>query len=47
MDSWVLLGTVAGLFTTVGFVPQIIKGYRSKRMDDVALFMPIRMRSRP
>jgi len=41
MDTWILLGMVAGLFTTVGFVPQIIKGYRTKRMDDVSLFMPI------
>lgn len=41
MDSWILLGMIAGLFTTVGFVPQIVKGYRTKRMDDVALFMPI------
>lgn len=41
MDSWIMLGLVAGLFTTVGFVPQIIKAYRTKRMEDVSLIMPI------
>jgi MtN3 and saliva related transmembrane protein len=41
MDTWILLGLVAGMLTTVGFVPQIIKGYNTKRMDDVSLFMPI------
>jgi len=41
MDAWIFLGMVAGLFTTVGFVPQILRGYRTKRMDDVALFMPV------
>jgi MtN3 and saliva related transmembrane protein len=41
MDQWTVLGLVAGLMTTVGFVPQIIKGYRSKSMRDVSLIMPI------
>jgi MtN3 and saliva related transmembrane protein len=41
MDTWVLLGMVAGMLTTVGFIPQIVRGYRTKKMDDVSLFMPI------
>ena len=41
MDDWMLLGIVAGFFTTVGFAPQLIKGLRTKRMDDVSLLMPI------
>jgi MtN3 and saliva related transmembrane protein len=41
MDNWMFLGLLAGLLTTVGFVPQVIKGCRSKRMADVSLFMPI------
>ena len=41
MEQWTVLGLVAGLMTTVGFVPQIIKGYRSKSMRDVSLIMPI------
>ena len=41
MDEWLLLGLTAGLFTTVGFVPQIIKSLRTRRMDEVSLLMPL------
>ncbi|MDD1756133.1 MAG: SemiSWEET transporter [Methanomassiliicoccales archaeon] len=41
MDPWTALGLLAGFLTTIGFVPQIIKGYRSKRMEDLSLIMPI------
>jgi len=41
MDDWLMLGFLAGLLTTVGFIPQIIKGYRTKRMEDVSLLMPL------
>jgi MtN3 and saliva related transmembrane protein len=41
MDDWLMLGILAGLLTTVGFIPQIIKGYRTKRMEDVSLLMPL------
>jgi MtN3 and saliva related transmembrane protein len=41
MDDWLMLGVLAGLLTTVGFIPQIIKGYRTKRMEDVSLLMPL------
>jgi MtN3 and saliva related transmembrane protein len=41
MDDWLVLGLAAGLLTTIGFVPQLVKGYRTKRMDDVSLVMPI------
>jgi len=41
MDEWMVLGLLAGFLTTVGFVPQIIKGYKSKSMADVSLVMPI------
>jgi MtN3 and saliva related transmembrane protein len=41
MDDWMALGLVAGLLTTAGFVPQLVKGYRTKSMDDVSLVMPI------
>ena len=34
-----MLGVLAGFLTTVGFLPQIIKGYRTKHMDDVSLLM--------
>lgn len=38
--DWTILGLVAGLLTTSSFIPQLIKGYRTKRMDDVSLLMP-------
>jgi MtN3 and saliva related transmembrane protein len=41
MEDWLILGILAGFLTTVGFVPQIIKGLRTKRMDDVSLLMPL------
>ena len=36
-----MLGLLAGMLTTVGFIPQIAKGYRTKRMNDVSLTMPV------
>lgn len=41
MEDWLLLGLTAGLLTTVGFVPQLIRGYRTKKMSDVSISMPI------
>jgi MtN3 and saliva related transmembrane protein len=41
METWTVLGLLAGMLTTVGFIPQIVKGYRTKRMNDVSLTMPI------
>jgi MtN3 and saliva related transmembrane protein len=41
MDDWLLLGLAAGLLTTVGFVPQIIKSLRERKMDEVSLLMPL------
>jgi MtN3 and saliva related transmembrane protein len=41
MDDWMALGLVAGSLTTAGFVPQLVKGFRTKSMGDVSLVMPI------
>lgn len=41
MDDWLMLGLVAGLMTTVGFVPQIIKSLRERSMGEVSLLMPM------
>jgi MtN3 and saliva related transmembrane protein len=41
MDQWLFLGLLAGLLTTLGFVPQIIKSVRTKRMGEVSLLMPL------
>jgi MtN3 and saliva related transmembrane protein len=35
------MGYAAGLFTTVGFMPQMIKGFVTKKVDDVALWQPL------
>lgn len=39
MDAWIVLGLIAGALTTSGYIPQIVKGYRTKKMDDVSLMM--------
>lgn len=41
MDQLTVIGLVAGLITTLGFVPQAVKGYRTGRMEDVSLTMPM------
>lgn len=41
MDQFIVIGLVAGLITTLGYVPQVIKGYRSGSMEDVSILMPL------
>lgn len=41
MEAVTVLGLLAGLVTTAGFAPQLVKGYRSRSMKDVSLFMPL------
>ena len=49
MDTVVLLGLTAGAVTSLGFIPQLIRGYSTKEMDpiftkeldDVSYYMPI------
>lgn len=31
---------MAGALTSMGYVPQIVKGYRTRKMADVSLLMP-------
>lgn len=40
MDRLAVIGLLAGPVTTSGFVPQVIKGYRSGSMGDVSRFIP-------
>ncbi|MFA5312493.1 MAG: SemiSWEET transporter [Methanomassiliicoccales archaeon] len=40
MEDWIVLGLMAGLLTTIGYLPQILKGYRTRRMEDVSIMMP-------
>jgi len=39
MNSIDILGIVAGILTTSGFVPQIIKTYKTKKVRDISLLM--------
>ena len=36
-----LFGLVAGAVTSAGFIPQLVRGYRTKKLEDVSYFMPI------
>ena len=35
--EWYVVGMIAALFTTFGFVPQIIKMYKTKSVGDVSI----------
>lgn len=34
-----IIGTLAGILILSGWVPQIIKGYRTKKLDDVSAYL--------
>lgn len=36
-----LFGLLAGAVTSMGFIPQLIRGYKTKKLDDISYFMPI------
>ena len=35
-----LFGLIAGAITSMGFIPQLIKGYRTKKLEDISYYMP-------
>lgn len=35
-----ILGLIAGIITSMGFLPQLFKSYKTKKLDDVSYFMP-------
>jgi MtN3 and saliva related transmembrane protein len=40
MVNWVIyLGFIAGLLTTISFLPQVIKSWKTKRTGDVSILM--------
>ncbi len=41
IDVITLLGVAAGAVTSIGFIPQLLKGYRTKRLTDVSYGMPL------
>ena len=36
-----IFGLIAGAITSMSFIPQLLKGYRTKKLDDLSYFMPI------
>ena len=41
MEPWIeLLGLIAGTVTSLGFIPQLIKGYKTKKLEDISYYMP-------
>ena len=41
MTTMTMMGYLAGTITSMGFVPQVIKGFQTKHMKDVALWQPL------
>jgi len=41
MDSWTYLAFLAGALTSTGYLPQIVKGLKTRKMDDISLLMPV------
>ncbi len=41
--EWKIVGIIAAISTTSGFIPQVIKGIRTKRLEDVSPVMYIIM----
>ena len=39
--NWEIFGIIAGIFTVSGFIPQIVKGYRIKKLDDLSYFLSV------
>jgi MtN3 and saliva related transmembrane protein len=37
MTAWILIGVLAAILTMFGFVPQIVKMYRTKSVTDVSV----------
>ena len=37
--EWKIIGIIAAICTTSGFIPQIIRGIRTKRLDDISPIM--------
>ena len=38
--DWTVLGLLAGGITSSGFIPQLVRGYRTKKLNDVSYYMP-------
>jgi MtN3 and saliva related transmembrane protein len=40
-DVFTMLGFTAGAVTSIGFIPQLIRGYRTKKLQDISYWMPL------
>jgi MtN3 and saliva related transmembrane protein len=40
-DVLTFLGFTAGAITSIGLIPQLIRGYRTKKLDDISYWMPM------
>jgi len=36
-----IFGLIAGAVTSIGFIPQLIQGYRTKKLVDISYYMPL------
>ena len=36
-----ILGLIAGAVTSMGYIPQLYRGFKTKKLEDVSYFMPI------
>ena len=41
VDIFTWLGFAAGAITSIGFLPQLIKGFKTKSLHDVSYWMPL------
>jgi len=39
--DWTILGLLAGGITSAGFIPQLVRGFRTKKLNDVSYYMPL------
>ena len=39
MFTWI--GIAAGAITSLGFIPQLIKAYKTKHLNDISYWMPL------
>jgi len=39
MQTVEIIGSLAGLFTTIAVLPQIVKAIKTRRVEDVSIFM--------
>jgi MtN3 and saliva related transmembrane protein len=40
-DIFTWLGFTAGAVTSIGFIPQLVRGFKTKRLNDVSYWMPL------